>query len=454
MNWRRLTVRILAVMLAALVLLVGISQWSDSTAGEKDSFYSADAAALSGNVDRGLITRGEYLAKLGDCGACHSTPGKAPFSGGLKMALPIGAIYTTNITPDKTYGIGRFTLADFDRALRFGVANGHTLYPAMPFASYAIVTPDDVKALYAYFEFGVAPAAVPNKKSDIVFPLSMRWPLTYWRWAFAPKPRPFDAKTFADAAVARGAYFVEGLGHCGECHTPRGLALQVKAQNGRDGDAFLRGGPVENWYAPSLRSGGPDTIVAWPEAQIAQFLQSGTNHSGIAFGSMSDVIVNSTQFLSAADAVTTAKYLKTLQDPQPNARARFAYDERTDRELAAGDATKRGALLYLDNCAACHRPDGRGYEGVFPSLAGNPVVETDNPLSLISIVLLGSQTSRTSITPAQFAMPVFAWRLSDQDAADIISFIRSSWGNDAKPIEATKVAALRPSNGHARPSSN
>jgi mono/diheme cytochrome c family protein len=445
MKWRRLLVAAFAMALLGVALLAGISHWSDSRAGENEAYYAADASALSGNIDRELITRGEYLAKLGDCGACHSTPGNPPFSGGLKMGLPIGAIYTTNITPDKTHGIGRFTLADFDRALRFGVANGHTLYPAMPFASYAIVTREDVKALYAYFEFGVTPAAVPNKKSDILFPLSMRWPLTYWRWLFAPKPKPFDGKAFADEAVARGAYFVEGLGHCGECHTPRGLALQVKAQNGRDGDAFLRGGPVENWYAPSLRNGGPDTIAEWSESQISQFLQSGANHSGIAFGSMSDVIVNSTQFLSAGDSTATARYLKTLQDPQANGRARFAYDEQTDRELASGDAKKRGALLYLDNCAACHRPDGRGYEGVFPSLAGNPVVEAGNPLSIISIVLLGSTTSRTSTTPAQFAMPAFAWRLTDQDAADIISFIRSSWGNDAKPIEAPKVAALRSS---------
>ena len=414
-------------------------------AGEQDSFYATDAAMLSGNIDPGVIARGEYLAKLGDCGACHSTPGNPPFSGGLKMALPIGAIYTTNITPDKTYGIGRFTLADFDRALRFGVANGNTLYPAMPFASYAILTREDVEALYAYFEFGVKPAAVPNRQSDILFPLSMRWPLTYWRLAFAPKPKPFDGKAFADAAVARGAYFVEGLGHCGECHTPRGVALQVKAQNGRDGDEFLRGGAVESWYAPSLRNGGPDTIAGWSESQISQFLQSGANHSGIAFGSMSDVVVNSTQFLSPEDSAATAKYLKTLQDAPADRRARFVYDERTDRELASGDAKKRGALLYLDNCAACHRPDGRGYEGVFPSLAGNPVVQTANPLSLVSIVLQGSKTSRTSTTPAQFAMPAFAWRLTDQDAADIISFIRSSWGNAAKPIDASKVAALRPS---------
>jgi mono/diheme cytochrome c family protein len=169
---------------------------------------------------------------------------------------------------------------------------------------------------------------------------------------------------------------------------------------------------------------------------------------------MGDVIVNSTQFLSADDSAATAKFLKTLQDLPANGRARFSYDERTDRELAAGDARKRGALLYLDNCAACHRPDGRGYEGVFPSLAGNPIVEADNPLSLVSIVLLGSETSRTSTTPAQFAMPAFAWRLTDQDAADIVSFIRSSWGNDAKPIEAPKVAALRSSAGHSEPSSN
>jgi alcohol dehydrogenase (quinone), cytochrome c subunit len=443
MSPRRLIALTLAILLLAIALLAGISHWSDSTAGERDSFYAAEASALSGTVDPGLITRGEYLAKLGDCAACHSTAGHPPFSGGLKMGLPIGAIYTTNITPDKTYGIGRFTLADFDRALRFGVANGHALYPAMPFASYAIVTPGDVKALYAYFEFGVASAPVPNRKSDIVFPLSMRWPLTYWRWAFAPKPKPFDGKAFADPAVARGAYFVEGLGHCGECHTPRGVALEVKAQNGRDGHEFLRGGPVENWYAPSLRNGSPDTIGEWSEAQISQFLQSGANHTGIAFGSMSDVIVHSTQFLSPEDAAATAKYLKTLQDPPPNGQARFAYDERTHRELASGDAKKRGALLYLDNCAACHRPDGRGYQGVFPSLAGNPVVEADNPLSLVSVVLLGSETARTSTTPAQFAMPAFAWRLTDQGAADIISFIRSSWGNDAKPIEAAKVAALR-----------
>jgi mono/diheme cytochrome c family protein len=440
-NRRKTIFLSLAAALAGVILLAGIARWVDSSAGEKESFSAADIPKLA--VGREMLARGEYLAKLGDCGACHSTAGHPPFSGGLKMALPIGAIYTTNITPDETYGIGRFTLADFDRALRFGVANGHSVYPAMPYPSYAIIKPEDVAALYAYFKFGVAPAAVANKRNDILFPLSMRWPLTYWRLAFAPKPKAFDASAFADATIARGAYFVQGLGHCGECHTPRGVALQVKAQRGRDGIEFLSGAPVENWYAPSLRSGGPGTIGEWNDSQIAHFLQTGVNHSGIAFGSMSDVIVNSTQYLTTEDAAATAKYLKTLRDPPSTAH--FVYDERTDRKLASGDATDRGALLYLDNCAACHRPDGRGYDGVFPSLAGNPVVEAENALSLVSVVLLGSKTSRTPATPAQFSMPAFAWRLSDQEAADIISFIRGSWGNAATPIEAPTVAALRAS---------
>jgi alcohol dehydrogenase (quinone), cytochrome c subunit len=448
-NWRRIILLSIAAALFGIIVLAGIARWWDSSAGEKASYYAADNSQLGGSASKEMLARGEYLAKLGDCGACHSTAGRPPFSGGLKMALPIGAIYTTNITPDNTYGIGRLSLADFDRALRFGVANGHSLYPAMPYPSYAIIKRDDLSALYAYFKFGVAPAAVPNRYNDILFPLSMRWPLTYWRLAFAPKPKPFDASTFADATIARGAYFVEGLGHCGECHTPRGMALQVKAQTHRDGNEFLRGAPVENWYAPSLRSGGSDTIGEWSDSQIARFLQTGVSHSGIAFGSMSEVIVNSTQYLTPEDAAATAIYLKTLQGPVTADRARFAYNERTNRELASGDATDRGALLYLDNCAACHRPDGRGYEGVFPSLAGNPVVEAENPMSLVSVVLLGSKTSRTPATPAQFSMPAFAWRLTDQDAADIVSFIRGSWGNDATPIEPRTVAALRPSRSAA-----
>ena len=432
MRYRKLALRLAGLgVLAAAVGAVAI-YISNTSAGEKKS------AALE--VSSELVERGAYLAKLGDCAACHSVPARPPFAGGYRMSTPIGAIYSTNITPDATYGIGRFSLADFDRALRFGVSQGHTLYPAMPYVSYANTKPEDVEALYAFFKQGVAAAPVPNVETEIPFPLSMRWPLTVWRWLWAPRPAPFQDAHF-DPEIARGAYFVEGLGHCGECHTPRGLAFELKARLPAEGAAFLSGAVIENWYAPSLRSGGTGTLETWSETDLEQFLTRGVNPHGAVFGSMSDVIIHSSQYLTPDDARATAKYLKSIKDA--SSTAPFAYDSATDRSLSAGDATQRGAMTYLDNCAACHRPDGRGYEGVFPSLAGNPAVEASNATSVVSIVLGGSSTPRTPNTPAQFAMPAFAWRLSDQEVADVVTFVRSGWGNRANAIDEAQVHDLR-----------
>ena len=217
----------------------------------------------------------------------------------------------------------------------------------------------------------------------------------------------------------------------------------MKAQTPSQGPAFLSGAVIENYFAPSLRNGGPDTLGGWSESDIVDFLTTGANPRGIVFGSMSDVVVHSTQYMSREDAVATARYLKTLSEPGGQPARSFAYDETEHQALKHGDASKPGALLYLDNCAACHRPDGMGYDRVFPSLAGNPVVEALNPVSLISIVLSGSQTPRTAQTPAQFAMPAFAWRLNDQDVADLVNFIRGSWGNSASPTSAGDVASVR-----------
>jgi alcohol dehydrogenase (quinone), cytochrome c subunit len=386
-----------------------------------------------------LIERGAYLSKLGDCAACHSVPGRAAFAGGYRMGTPIGAIYSTNITPDPTYGIGRFGLADFDRALRFGVSQGHTLYPAMPFVSYANTKSEDVEALYAFFKQRVTAAAVPNIKTEIPFPLSMRWPLAIWRWLWAPRPSPFLDQG-RDPEISRGAYFVEGLGHCGECHTPRGVGMQLRARTAVQGPLFLSGAAIENWYAPSLRSGGAGSLEDWSATDLEGFLTQGVNRQGAVFGSMSDVIIHSSQYLTSEDARATAKYLKTITNA---ATTRFAYDGSTDGSLSSGDATRRGALTYLDNCAACHRPDGRGYGGVFPTLAGNPAVEASNAASVVSIVLGGDSTPKTAATPAQFAMPAFGWRLSDEEVADVVTFVRSSWGNRATAIDASQVHELR-----------
>jgi alcohol dehydrogenase (quinone), cytochrome c subunit len=432
MKRRGLWLRLAGLGLVFVVIAAAAIHLSDATAGIR--------VTSTREVSAELIERGGYLAKLGDCAACHSSAGRPPFAGGYRMSTPIGAIYSTNITPDAADGIGRFSLADFDRALRFGVSRGHTLYPAMPYVSYANTKPEDVEALYAFFQHGVAPAAVPNVKTGIPFPLSMRWPLTIWRWLWAPRPSPFEDR-HSDPESARGAYFVEGLGHCGECHTPRGLAFQLKARVPSDGGSYLSGAVIENWYAPSLRSGGPGTLESWSESDLAQFLVEGVNRHGAVFGSMNDVVVHSSQYLTAEDARATARYLKSITNSP--ASGPFAYDGSTDRSLRAGDATQRGAMTYLDNCAACHRPDGRGYEGVFPTLAGNPAVEASDATSVASIVLGGSSTPRTPKAPAQFAMPAFGWRLSDQEVADVVTFVRTSWGNRADAIDEGQVKRLR-----------
>ncbi len=436
MKWKAALI-VMSIGLSGLLLAMGVAYVSDSHAGERNLVAPAATAEL--------IARGAYLAKLGDCAACHSVPGKPDYSGGLRMAIPIGAIYTSNITPDAKNGIGRMSLDDFDRALRFGVVEGHSLYPAMPFTSYYNTQPGDVAALYTYFKYAVTPAAVPNQPNDIAFPLSMRWPLTFWRWFFANRPKPFAASPGMDLRLSQGAYFVEGLGHCGECHTPRALTMQMKATTPAGGAVYLSGAVIENYFAPSLRSSGPGTLGAWSEQELAQFLQTGANVQGIAFGSMSDVIIHSTQYMTPADALATAEYLKSLKNPNEKPTTPFSYDAAEHLALKNGDASKPGALIYLDNCAACHRPDGLGYERVFPRLAGNPVVQTANPQSLISIVLEGSQTPRTTRTPAQFTMPRFAWRLSDQGVADVVNFIRTSWGNRASPVLPIDVAKIRKS---------
>lgn len=433
-NRRRFVVTV-AIAVLAMVSAIGVAQWSDASAGQTVMAEPRESSET--------VARGAYLAKLGDCEACHTVPGRPAFSGGLRMTIPIGAIYTTNITPDLQYGIGRLSLADFDRALRFGVSGGHTLYPAMPFTSYANTRPEDVEALYAYFMYSVAPAAVPNQPNDVPFPLSLRWPLTYWRLLFAPRPRPFVATASVDAAVARGQYFVDGLGHCGECHTPRALTLQLKARTASDGAAYLSGAAIEGYFAPNLRSGGKETLTAWSVDDLAEFLRTGTNAHASVFGSMTDVVSHSTQHMSSADARDTARYLKSIVDPT-SPQGRFSYDQSTDAGLRVGADQARGARIYLDNCASCHRPDGKGYDRAFPPLAGNPVVLAPNPDSVISVVLKGAQTPRTESTPAQFAMPSFGWRLSDDQIADVTTFVRSSWGNGAGAIDAREVSLLRP----------
>jgi mono/diheme cytochrome c family protein len=390
-----------------------------------------------------LVKQGEYLARAGDCVACHTAKGGKPFAGGLPMETPIGTIYSTNITPDKT-GLGDYSFEDFDQAVRHGVAkNGSTLYPAMPYPSYARVSESDMQALYAYFMKGVEPVAQANKDSDIPWPLSMRWPLAGWRWMFAPKVEDYQAQAGADPVISRGAYLVEGLGHCGACHTPRALTMQEKSLSASDGSAFLSGSaPLEGWIAKSLRGDHKDGLGGWSEEQLVQFLKTGRSDRSAVFGGMSDVVVHSMQYMSEDDLTAIARYLKSLPAVDPKDQP-HQYDKQVADALWKGDDSKPGASVYIDNCAACHRTDGHGYTRVFPALAGNPVLQTADATSLINIVLNGGTLPATHTAPSTFTMPAFAWRLSDQEVADVVSFVRGSWGNKGEPVKASDVANLR-----------
>lgn len=401
-----------------------------------------DPAATATPATPDQIKQGQYLARLGDCAACHTAPGGQPFAGGLAIASPVGTIYSTNITPDPDTGIGHYTYGQFERAVRRGInASGHTLYPAMPYPSYAKVSDQDVQALYAYFMHGVQPVKQDNHAEGIAWPLSMRWPLTYWRWFFAPKVAPVQAASAGDAALARGQYLVEGLGHCGACHTPRAFTLQEKALGPDDGSAYLSGGDNDHWIAPSLRGELASGLGSVGEQELAELLKTGRSERSAVFGGMSDVVAHSTQYMSDEDLAAIAHFLKSL--PAGRQEQALAYDAATHTALASGNVSAPGAQLYVDNCATCHRTDGHGYGQVFPALAGNPVLNGDNAGSAIRLVLHGGTMPAGRDAPTQFSMPAFRERLTDQQIAEILSFARSSWGNRGGAVTAQDVAHYR-----------
>ena len=417
-----------------------------------------------------LIKRGEYLSRAGDCIACHSAVGGKPFAGGLGIESPLGTIYSTNITPDKETGIGNYTLEDFDRALRQGKAkDGHSLYPAMPYTAYANVTPEDINAMYVYFMHGVEPVKEANKDTDIMWPLSMRWPLGIWRWMFAPDPvsgdhdggtsrAPVAARSTPASASAsgqqdallRGKYLVEGLGHCSSCHTPRGFALQEKAISESDGKAFLSGAVIDNWLAKNLRGDTVDGLGTWTKEDIVAFLKSGRNSHAAAFGGMAQVVQDSTQYLTDDDLHAIAVYLKSLPPANEKATTPLAANPATEQALRVGSDKSDGAMAFLNNCAACHRSTGKGYEETFPRLALSSTVNTADPTSLIHIVLKGAQMPGTASAPTEYAMPGFDWRLTDKEVADVVTFVRNSWGNKAAAVTASDVAKVRKDVGAAK----
>jgi mono/diheme cytochrome c family protein len=410
----------------------------------------ACAALLSGlavaqPVDPADISRGAYLARVGDCIACHTAGAQSPpFAGGLPLNSPFGIIYSTNITPDRVTGIGNYSLKDFGRAVRNGVAkDGRRLYPAMPYPSFTAITDDDIRALYAYFMHEVEPVNYKPSETKLPFPFNIRLSLFFWDAAFVRHKR-FEPIDDRDDQWNRGAYLVRSLGHCGACHTPRGLAFQERAYT-ESSPKYLRGALVDNWFAANLRGDPASGLGRWSEADIAAFLATGHGGQVAAFGSMVEVIENSSQYFHKDDLDAIAHYLKSF--PAYGEKASYNPDKpAVAKALAAmvtGDVELPGAGLYQSFCVKCHQATGTGESGKFPKLAGNSIVLSENPTSLIRLLLEGSKTAQTRGGPKPQEMPSFAKEFSDQQIAEVLSFIRNSWGNTASPVTARQVSSLR-----------
>ncbi|HEY8888015.1 MAG TPA: c-type cytochrome [Gallionella sp.] len=395
---------------------------------------TAAQAPIASEKEATLIKRGEYVAQLGDCVACHTADKGSALAGGREFATPFGTLYSTNITPDAQTGIGKYSFAQFDRAMRKGVtADGHNLYPAMPYPSYAKMSENDMRSLYAYLMQGVATVSQANKPSGMRWPFSMRWTLSLWKWAFVDDA-PFKPDAGKDAVWNRGAYLVQGLGHCGACHTPRGIAFQEKAMGdaGSNGKYYLAGETVDEWRALSLRN-------LWTVEDTALLLKTGQNRFATVSGNMAEVIHHSTQHFTDADLTSIATYLKSLPPgknelPMPTVLA-------TSASIPANLFTTRGGLGYVQFCVECHRQDGAGVKGIFPPLKQNPAI-TDDPATLLHITLTGWKTAQTAAHPRIYTMPAFT-RLSDQELAEILSYVRTSWGNHAEPVAASEVKKMR-----------
>ncbi|MEO1191294.1 MAG: cytochrome c [Pseudomonadota bacterium] len=391
--------------------------------------------AMAEESQADLVKRGEQLTIAGDCVSCHTAPNGKEFAGGLEMNTPFGTLSTPNITPDKKTGLGEWTESDFYTAMHKGIRrDGAYLYPVFPYTSFTKVREADVKAIWAYLQ-SLEPIDAPRKSSDMSFPFNIRAGLLVWRQLY------FDQGTFRpdpswSDEVARGAYLVEGLGHCGECHSPR------DALGGTETDDSLAGGDVDSWFAPNISASLSSGIGGWSKEEVVHYLRTGAaKGKGTVFGPMQEVVHNSLSKLPDGDIEAIAAYLKVT--PARNE----AVDNQPDLDKRAG------GLVYLNNCVACHQSNGDGIKGAIPNLAGNEAILGPQSDNVISVVLGGLPGGGS-----YGAMPSFAGKLSDQEVADVANYVRNNWGNFA-PANATAdlAASIRAklnvpgADGSARP---
>lgn len=412
-------------LVGTAVALIALVAWLTlGDAAPIDPGLTAQAASAA------AIERGAYLARAGNCRACHTVAGGAAFAGGVRIDTPFGAVVAPNITPDLRTGIGPWSAADFWRALHHGRGkNGRLLNPAFPYPSFTYVTREDSDALYAYLR-SVPAVERPNDPSALRFPFNTQAALALWR-ALYFRPGELRPQPGQSTEWNRGRYLVLGLGHCSACHSER------DALGGIHAEAEFAGGlmPDSKWYAPSLSSPGEAGVQAWPRNRVARLLKVGAADGATASGPMAEVVYASTQHLDDADLEAIASYLAWIP-----ARDTERHDEN---QRASSDVMLRGGNVYSTHCAACHGKQGKGIDGIYPALAGNRAVTLARPNNLVQIIRHGGFAPTTAGNPRPFGMPPLGQVLDDDEIAAVSTFIRQSWGNSANPVTPLQVLHVR-----------
>ena len=394
---------------------------------------AAQAQEKKGAAGDNIVRRGEYLARAGDCIACHTAAEGRLFAGGRAMLTPFGTLYSSNITPDAEAGIGKWSTDDFYRTMHSGrFPDGGLIYPAMPFASYTKVTRAESDAIFAYLKT-IPPVNQKNRPQDLRFPYDNRQLLIGWRTLFFTEG---DYKPAPDKSAEwnRGAYLVEGLGHCGMCHTP------INALGGNSQSDAFKGGliPMQNWYAPSLTSNREGGLGDWSIKDITDLLKTGISARGVVYGPMAEVVYNSLQYLNDDDIRAMAMYLKGIAESSPPPPASSTLPSSEGSLLIS-----LGKTVYDARCATCHGALGEGKPPHWPPLAGNQSIQMESAVNPIRMVLNGGYPPATEPAPRPYGMPPFAGLLSDNEVAAVVSYIRTAWGNRGTPVSARDANELR-----------
>jgi mono/diheme cytochrome c family protein len=417
MTWRHL----IAGTSTAGIMAVGIALGQPRPTPQQPAASVREPAAASA----AQIERGRYLTAVGDCVACHTERGGARFAGGRPLQTPFGTVLSANLTPDEATGIGRYTADTFYRALHEGIdKDGWHLYPAFPYSYYTRVTREDSDAIFAYLR-SIPKVEKQIDRNQLPFPFNIRGLMTFWNWLFLDEG-PYRPDAAQSAEWNRGAYLVEGLGHCQACHTPRNFL------GGSKTDEPFRGGKFALWFAPDITPNERTGLGRWSRDELLEFLRNGNNVHSAASAEMGEVVTFSTSQMNDADLAAVATYLHSLPaSPSP--------------DVAAPDegVMRQGRAIWEDECSACHRMDGEGVAHLFPALKGNPNLQQRDPTTVLHFILAGTRRSPTAKAPTPLSMPAFYWKLNDEQAAAVATYARNSWGNQAGPVSARDVAKLR-----------